>query len=176
MKTFGRKMVVLPIGIVLLLVGACGEGQKVGSEKLLEFKEQQGASRLGERTPEPNQTPGSLTVGERTPAPTPRPTTAPNYFEISLIADSPFYKDMTNNKVGAKFTVRVGTTIRVTNNDQTPERSDGRSFTEASSGIFNSGLLKVGQQWTWTFRQPANYQVKDIGKLKFANAVVQVVP
>jgi hypothetical protein len=154
---------------------ACGEGQKVGSEKLLEFKEQEGANRLGERTPDPSQTPGSLTVAERTPAPTPRPTAAPSFFDISLIADSPYYKDTTNNKIGAKFTVRVGTTIRVTNNDGTPERSKGRSFTEATRGIFHSGLLKPGQQWTWTFRQPATYNVTDQG-VRFARAVVQVVP
>ncbi len=175
MSAVSRKVIPLLMCGGLLLVAACGEGQKVGSEKLLEFKEQQGAGRLGERTAEPSSTPGSLTVGERTAPPTPAPTAPPVYFEISLIADSPFYKDTTHNKVGAKFTIPVGTTIRVTNNDGTPERSGGRSFTEETRGIFNSGFLKVGQQWTWTFKQPATYQVRDL-KVNFARAVVQVVP
>jgi hypothetical protein len=168
MRVHKRAAAGVFIGLFLVMLAACGEGQKVGSEKLLEFNEQQGAGRLGERTAAPTGTP--LTVGGRTPQPTPKaqPTAGPTFFEISLVKDSPYYKP------GARLTVRVGVTIRVTNNDTTAERAEGRSFTE-KNGLFHSGLLKAGQQWTWVFRSQARYEIIDQG-LTFATATLDVVP
>jgi hypothetical protein len=56
----------------------------------------------------------------------------------------------------------------------TPERSDGRSFTE-KNGLFHSGLLKPGQVWTWVFRQPASFEIIDL-ELPFATATLEVTP
>lgn len=161
------------LSVLLLLFGACGEGQKVGSERLLEFEEQENARRLGERTPEPTPegTPLALGVGEEekaapTPTPAPTPEPAPEYFEVALVPESPYYEP------GNAITVPVGTTIRVTNRDHTPERSDGRSFT-AKDGSFHSGRLAPGQTWEWTFNQPASYEVIDEG-LRFATASLRV--
>lgn len=163
------------LSAVLLLLASCGESQKVGSEKLLEFEEQENARRLGERTPEPapEGTPLALGVGEEekaepTPTSEPAPTPEPVFFDVALVPNSPYYTP------GNAMTVKVGTTLRVTNQDGTAERADGRSFT-AKDGSFHSGLLKPGETWTWTFRQPASYEIIDEG-LRFATASLRVVP
>lgn len=164
MRRLALVVLVLSLGAAL----GCGKGQKVGSERLLEFKEQSG-ERLGARTPSPKETAQPLTVQQQTPRPArPVQTKAPTrFFDIALVADSPFYKP------GNKVTVRVGVTVRVTNSDRTPERSKGRSFTD-KNGAFHSGLLKPGQQWTWVFDRPAAYEVIDQG-LNFATAYLEVV-
>lgn len=163
------------VSAVLLLLASCGESQKVGSEKLLEFEEQQDARRLGERTPVPTPegTPLALGVGEEEKAqPTPTaeatPTPEPRYFDVALVPNSPYYRP------GNAVTVKVGTTLRVTNEDSTAERADGRSFT-AKDGSFHSGLLKPGETWTRTFQQPASYEIIDEG-LRFATGSLRVVP
>lgn len=166
-----RVSYALLVALTCVLVASCGEGQKVGSEQLLEFKEQQGGGRLGERTAAPSGTPSSLTVGERTPAPTPKPAPKASFLDVALVKDSPYYDPI---EPGGKLTIRVGVTLRITNKDMTPERSKGRSFTE-KNGLFHSGLLKAGQQWTWVFRQPAKFEVIDLG-LNFATATLEVVP
>jgi hypothetical protein len=168
-----RTLVLVGLALMSLLAVACGEKQKVGSEKLLEFEEQQrGGARLGEKTPPPaKETPGSLTVGE-TKAPTktatPAPKATPSYFDVSLVPNSPYYKP------GNRIVIRKGVTIRVTNKDATAERSKGRSFTD-KHGSFHSGLLKPGATWTWTFNAPATYEVVDEG-LNFATAALEVTP
>lgn len=167
--------VVGAVCVLLLLGAACGESQKVGSEKLLEFEEQENAQRLGERTPEPTPegTPRSLGVGEEeraAPTPTPEPTATPEpeYFDIALVPNSPYYEP------GNSITIPAGTTIRVTNRDDTAERSDGRSFT-AKNGAFHSGLLKPGESWTQLFSNPSTYEIIDEG-LRFATGTLRVVP
>lgn len=164
------KPLLLLLVVLLATLAACGEPQKVGSEGLLEFDEQQrGGPRLGERTAAPTGTPGSLTVGQTAkPTAAPTATPAPEYFEVGLIPNSPYYEP------GNRIVIRVGVTIRVTNEDGTTERSKGRSFTD-KNGTFHSGLLKPGQTWTWTFRVPARYEIIDEG-LTFATAVLEVVP
>jgi hypothetical protein len=156
------------IALVLASV-ACGESQKVGSERLLEFEEQQNGGRLGEATAPPKATPGSLTIGA-SKAPTtqpPKPKETPtSYFEVTLVADSPYYKP------GNKIVIRKGVTIRVTNKDMTAERSNGRSFTD-KHGSFHSGLLKAGKSWTWRFDATGSYEIIDEG-LNFATAVLEV--
>jgi hypothetical protein len=114
-----------------------------------------------------------LTVGERTPVPTakPQPTPGTTFLDVALVKDSPYYDPI---KPGGKLTIAVGVTLRVTNKDMTPERSDGRSFTE-KNGLFHSGLLKPGQVWTWVFRQPASFEIIDL-ELPFATATLEVTP
>ena len=166
-----RRSVTLVIMLCgALLLGACGEGQKVGSEKLLEFDPQDPGARLGARTPTPAETPATLAVDKQTPTPTVAPTAtpAPKMFEIGLVPDSPYYEP------GNRIVVRVGVTIRVTNQDGTPERAQGRSFTD-KNGSFHSGMLKAGQTWTWTFDRPAFYEIIDEG-LNFATATLEVSP
>jgi hypothetical protein len=169
MKRWGST---IGVAVLLLLTAACGSGQKVGNEDLLNFQEQKNAQRLGEATPAPTPgaSAGALTVGSQ-PTPPPRPKATPpkvQYFDVTLVANSPFYKP------GNALTIRVGVTLRVTNVDKTPERSSGRSFTD-QAGSFNSGILKPGQSWTHTFTQPAQYEVVDQG-LTFATARLQVSP
>lgn len=159
---------VLALGAVFV---GCGQGQKVGSEKILDFEEQKGGGpRLGERTAAPVKDPGSLTVGEtKAPAtPTPVPKATPSYFDIQLVTKSPFYKPDTD------VTIRAGVTLRVTNKDLTPERSKGRSFTD-KHGAFHSGLIKPGGQWTWLFDGAGEYEIIDEG-LNGAVAYLRVVP
>jgi hypothetical protein len=158
----------LPVLVVCVaLVGAaCGQ-------KLLNFQEQQNAKRLGEATAAPVKSPsGALTVGgtQPTPPPTQKPTAAPKkqYFDVSLVANSPFYKP------GNSITIKAGVTLRVTNADTTPERKKGRTFTD-KAGTFNSGTLTAGKSWTWVFNQPATYEIVDEG-LTFATARLEVVP
>ncbi len=161
------------IAILMTLLGAaCGSGQKVGNEGLLNFQEQKNAQRLGEATPAPTPgaSVGALGIGSQ-PTPAPRPKATPpkvRYFDVQLVSKSPFFKP------GNALTIRVGVTIRVTNTDTTPDRRGGRSFTD-QAGTFNSGLLKPGQSWLHTFTQPAQYEIVDQG-LTFATARLQVSP
>lgn len=164
------KRLCIGLCVLGLLLGACGEGQKVGSEKLLEIDEQENLQRLGERTPEPEPegTPTSLTVGANTPRPTvAAPRRTPPVFNIELVPNSPFYKP------GNALRVVTGVTIKVTNTDNTAERRSGRSFTD-KNGAFNSGILKPGQSWTWVFERPGRFEIIDQG-LTFASATLEVV-
>ncbi len=159
---------------MVAVFAACGESQKVGSEKLLEFDEQGPGQRLGGRTAAPIKgTPKPLTVD--TPKPTakpvsttPKPEATPSYFDLSLVADSPYYRP------GNYTTIKAGVTIRVTNNDMTNERAKGRSYTD-KSGSFHSGLIKPGAKWEWTFNSPGVYEIVDEG-LTFATGRLEVIP
>ena len=157
--------------LVTLAASACGSGQKTGNEGLLNFQEQKDAQRLGQATAAPTQAPsGALSVGSQPTAP-PKPQATPDkkqYYDVTLVANSPFYKP------GNAITIRKGVWIRVTNKDTTPERSGGRSFTD-KNGTFNSGVLKPGQVWIWQFTQAASYEVVDQG-LTFATARLEVSP
>lgn len=160
------------VAVALLgLVGAaCGSAQKVGSEKLLKFQEQQNAQALGRAA---SATPAPVNaLGQNTPPPAavktqpPRPKTTPTYFDVSLVTNSPFYSP------GNCWVMPVGITLRVTNKDMASERKGGRSFTD-KQGSFNSGILKPGGQWTWVFNAPATYDIVD-EKVNFASGVLHV--
>jgi hypothetical protein len=145
--------------VLLLLVAACGSGQKVGSEKLTQFKEASPAARLGEAQATPSGDPGSLGLGGSTP--TARPTATPpaptpeRFFDVSMVADSPYFEPGNDLEMPVEFT------LRVTNRDGTPERP-GRSFTD-KGGSFDSGLLKPGQVWTHKFSGTGRFQIEDQG-------------
>lgn len=171
------RSTVLGVLLLLMLAGACGRGQKVGSERLTAFEEQKQGRRLGERAPEPTPTgtPGALTVGEKpTQSPTPPPSPPPQqeqYFDVYLISDSPYYFDATNNQEATQFVVPAGFTLRVTNRDNTPERPK-RTFT-AKDGSFDSGSLRPGQVWTLKLDRPGFFDIIDKG-LTFALATLEV--
>ena len=154
--------------LLLLVVGfaACGGGQQTGSDKVLDFKEQQSGGRLGDATPKP-ATKTAAPGAARTAAPAAR-TAAPatRYFDVSLIAGNPYFAP------SDKLQALVGTTLRVTNNDKTPERASGRSFS-AENGAFSSPLLKPGATWTYTLTQAGTFTIVDHG-LNFARATLQV--
>jgi hypothetical protein len=160
------KLALLPL-VLVLLGAACGSGQKVGNEKLLDFKEQKGAEALGRA---PDETEKPLTIGgpSSTPKPvqTERPKATPVIFDVTLVTDSPFYKP------GNCIYIAPGVSLRVTNKDFTAERRKGRTFTD-KAGSFHSGLLKPGQSWTWVFDSPGDFEVIDEG-LTFATAVLHV--
>lgn len=140
---------------MLLLLVACGSGKEVGSEEILDFEEQE-AERLGTNpTPEASAKPG-----EAPPAPAPAtqkpaapPAAAQTFFDVGLIASHPYFEP------GDQIAIGRGTTLRVTNKDNTPERPD-RSFT-AEDGAFDSGRLKPGQVWTFKFDTPGTWRIVD---------------
>lgn len=166
----------VPILILLALVAsACGEKQKVGSEKLLDFKDQQGAQRLGFETPPPDATPAPKSLDSQVETPPPRvtpipaPTAQVQYFDVELIADSPFYK--AGGQPSNVIAMRQSAVLRVTNKDNTPERKC-RSFT-AKNGAFNSGCLSTGGSWTFKFPNTGRFAIVDEG-LTFASATLEV--
>jgi len=148
---------------------ACGASQRVGSERLTEFEEQEVGPRLGQALEEEPEQPGvtaaPLAVGQRATPPTPLPTPTQRLFDVALVADSPFYHP------GNRIIIAAGTTLRVTNRDTTPERPR-RSFTD-SNGAFSSGPLAAGQVWTQRFDAPAIYDIVDEG-VTFARARLEV--
>ncbi len=151
--------------LVLLAFTACGGGQKTGSQEVLDFEEQQKADELGAATPKPTAKPaGATSAPTRTAAPaTARP--AQNY-DVQLIAGNPYYAP------GDQLRMPAGATIRVTNKDMTPERSNGRSFT-AENGAFDSGLIKPGATWTKVIATKGTYTIVDTA-LNFARATLTV--
>jgi hypothetical protein len=146
--------------VLVLSMMACGEGQKVGSEKILDFEEQENAERLGQRqspSPEPSPAAGEGekgALGQRTPSPAAAPPPAEEkFFDVTLIAASPYYEP------GNQLAMPTGLTLRVTNKDTTPERAT-RSFT-AEDGSFDSGQLRPGQVWTMKFTKGGFWRIVD---------------
>ena len=147
--------------VLLLFAGGCGGDDRVGSEDTLDFDTTEQTGRLGDETPAP--APDATTApqaDEATPAPTAAaaavttPKAAPvQYFDVSLIEDSPYFSP------GNSLTMPIGVTLRVTNDDTTPERPT-RSFT-AEDGSFDSGPLKPGEVWTHTFTATGTWRVVD---------------
>ncbi len=158
MRTRGlqRRLILV---ILVLAVGsmlACGKSQSVGSERLLEFEEQEGAKRLGQReepSPEPAEQEKAALAAKPASSPEPSPQTEVKYFDVSLVADSPYYDP------GNELTMTVNLTLRVTNLDRTTERPQ-RSFT-ARDGSFSSGPLRVGQVWTFKFPTTGAWELQD---------------
>ncbi|MBW3588179.1 MAG: hypothetical protein KY429_02035 [Actinobacteria bacterium] len=166
----GRStLVVLILGLALLV--ACGQSQKVGSENLLDFEEQEGAKRLGERekaSPEPPPEQEKVTLGGG-PSPSPEAPKSEEvkYFDVALVPDSPYYEP------GNELTMTVNLTLRVTNRDATAERPK-RSFT-ARDGSFSSGPLVPGQVWTFKFPTTGAWELQD-DFAPFIFGTIQVIP
>jgi hypothetical protein len=155
----------LSLVILIFALVACGQENKVGTEEALDFDEQGGAPRLGERSPEPDPTDAQGALGKESPTPAaPSPSATPErFFDIFLIADSPFYEAQEQGKprqVSTQWTVPVGLTLRVTNEDDTDGRPT-RTFT-AKNGDFSSPRLKLGDQWSeLKLSQPGFWSIED---------------
>ena len=152
--------------VALLGLVACGGGQETGSEDVLDFEEQQKADQLGAATPTPSARAAATSAPVRTAAPAATSKPAAQTYEVQLIAGNPYYAP------GDQLRMPAGTTIRVTNNDRTPERSKGRSFT-AENGAFDSGLIKPGGSWTHVIAQKGTYTIVDTA-VNFARATLTV--
>lgn len=152
------------LALFALLVTACGQGQKVGSEKLLDFEAQENAKRLGQQENSPSPLPDEASkaaLGATAPSPSPEPSPPPpppeQFYNIELIGGSPYYR--AEGEDASYFIVPVGFTLRVVNRDGTAERSH-RSFT-AEDGSFDSGDLAPGAVWTHKLTRQGKFSIRD---------------
>lgn len=146
--------ILMPALAILLIAAACGEPQKTGSEKLLEFEEQENKKRLGEKESPSPDAPTELVLGKESPSPSPSPPPpVEHFFDVSLTADSPYFQP------GNALLIQAGVTLRVTNKDATSERPT-RSFT-AKDGSFDSGPLAFGKVWTQKFDNAGFWDIID---------------
>ena len=139
---------------LLALAAGCGKGVSYGDKLDTDLKDGGSKCRLGEcKSP----TPASDTkvgVGAQSPSPSPVQTQVEvRYFDVSLVADAPYYDP------GNRLTMPVGFTLRVTNKDTTDGRPI-RSF-KSDDGSFDSGRLKPGAVWTQKFDQPGSWHIVD---------------
>jgi hypothetical protein len=167
MVTLGRNTAsILLVSLAVLLAG-CGQKKEVGSEKILDFEEQKGGG-LGAASPTPSpQTGGQSAPAQAKPAQPQAADQKPQatFFDVGLIAQSPYYEP------GDQIAIARGTTLRVTNKDNTAERPQ-RSFT-AQDGSFDSGMLKPGQVWTQKFDSPGVWRIED-KSAPFISATLEV--
>lgn len=107
-------------------------------------------------TPAPTVTSKAPAPRPSRPAPPePSPPTA-TYFDIDLVADSPFY--LAEGEGATVFTVPQGYVLRVTNRDGTPERP-WRTFTAPDE--FASPRLGVGETWELHLTSTGTFQIVD---------------
>ncbi len=149
--------------ICLALVGAaCGKPNKIGGDiDLSKIGDATPTCRLGEcKSPEPSVEPTEKLGVTASPTPKVEATKASDesFFDVYLVAESPFYSFGPNKELGREFTMPIGLTLRVTNQDQTEGRP-ARSFT--SQGAFDSGPMKPGATWTRKFSQPGVWEITD---------------
>lgn len=134
---------------------ACSNSSKVGNDKTLAFKEKAGG-RVGDVATTTTAAPAAATTAPPTtkaPPTTAKPavTTAP---PTTQAASAPVTIQITSQRYEPfAFSVKVGTTLKVVNNDSQP-----RTFT-ADGGQFDSGQLAPGATWT--------YQTAAAGKFNF---------
>lgn len=169
--TYGLAASRLGRGVALLfcmsiLLSACGKPNKVGSEKLLDIKQdEKGACRLGQNCPTPEAqstaSPEANVLGKPTSPPPPPPPQA-QFYEISLTStEGSWYHDEAKKEDITCLAITVGTNLRVTNKDSEPNRPT-RTFT-ATNGDFDSGPLKLGERWTHKFERAGEWQVQSKG-------------
>lgn len=177
----------LAASLVVLLLGACGEDNKVGSDVDLGIKSQVEQQRLGARTttttaiattvPPPA---GKAGVGEAstttttarpvatTAAPTTTTTAQPQErvaLEIGVNGDN----SGTSQFDPSAARVYVGSLVKWTNNDSQP-----RSI-EADGGEFSSGTLQPGQSFTFRAAAAGKFNYHD-GTRPYAVASLEVLP
>lgn len=158
------------VALLALFLGAalsgCGGAKRTGSEKILDFQEQEDAERLGEQaqaaSPTPSPTETKAAVSQNTQSPPPASET---FFDVTLVAASPYFEP------GNELVMPRSMTLRVTNKDNTAERPT-RSFTD-EGGSFDSGPLKLGETWTHKFAGPGNFRIVD-SKAPFIFATLEV--
>lgn len=169
MKRSGFIKVLSVLAAMILLLAACNEGVKVGDDiDLAAVDQNKQECRLGEcKSPEPSPVSTEKAgIGGSSPSPTAKPTQAEQLFDVTLVADSPYYEP------GNDLSMPFSFTLRVTNNDRTEGRPV-RSFTD-EDGVFDSGPLKPGEKWTWKFDGPGQFKITDrAAGFIFANLVVR---
>ncbi len=152
------------VACLAMIGAACGKPNSIGGDiDLDKIGDATPACRLGEcKSPEPSPQPtDKLGVGNPSPtAATVAPTKAPDekFFDVFLVEESPFYAFGPNKELGQDFTMPVGFTLRVKNEDRTDGRPI-RSFT--ASGAFDSGPMKPGAVWSQTFGQTGTWEITD---------------
>jgi len=150
-----RTLAALALLACLGATGACANSNKVGDDKTLAFKEKEGG-RVGDvatTTTPPASTTAAPATTAKSAAPTAKPaaTTAP---PTTQVTSAPVTIQITSQRYEPfAFSVKVGTTIRVVNNDSQP-----RTIT-ADAGQFDSGQIAPGATWT--------YQTTTPGKINF---------
>ena len=167
-----RKVVTVLCMLALVLAG-CGQGQKYGPDRFNPVEGEGGDFRFETPTPLPveDEPQGALDAGAVTPVPqaTAAPTPPPqvNYFDVELVADSPYFKP------GNALVMSSASVLRVVNKDTTPERKC-RSFTDKGQR-FSSGCLAPGAKWEHRFGPGTSgrFEIIDQG-LTFATATLEV--
>lgn len=170
--------------VFLLALAACGESRTVGSQVGVNSGKE-GEASLRDQADKINQDPaakgggagklGADVVVTPPPTPTPGPTPPPSFYNVDLIANSPYYS--ANGAPVNQMQMRASSILKVTNRDNTQERRC-RSFTHDPTGgnesQFSSGCLPPGADWEWRFDAVGSFRIKDEG-LTFATASLRVV-
>lgn len=155
------RFLVISMMLLVIVAAACGQPNKVGTEKLLDIDEAGlPECRLGEKCESPSPPPaegqgekGAITNPQPTQeAPPPPPPPKEEFFDVTLVENSPYYEP------GNALTMHRSLTLRVTNRDTCSCRP-WRTFT-SEEGAFTSPRLSPGQSWT-TKLAPGFYNIVD---------------
>ena len=151
------------LACLAILGAACGKPNSIGGDiDLDKIGDASPACRLGEcKSPEPSPVPTEKLGVQVSPTiATVAPSKAPDekFFDVYLVEESPFYAFGPNKELGQDFTMPVGFTLRVKNEDSTDGRPI-RSFT--AQGAFDSGPMKPGAVWSQRFGQAGTWEITD---------------
>lgn len=161
------------------LLAACGEEKSVGSEVGQVAGKKGGSSIRDESEAINKKKQGGGFIDEETPppattAPTAAPTPPPTFYDVALVANSPYYS--VNGEPLNQLVMSIRATLRVTNKDETRERNC-RSFThavESGSPLFSTGCMPPNAApWSHIFEKAGKFPVRDDG-LTFASTSITV--
>lgn len=152
-----RRNALFLLVVVGLVAAGCGEKTKVGSEELLDIKEQQQKERLGEilKSPQPTATataPAALGV----PSESPKAEAKQEVFEVTLVAAPDYYEP------GQLMQIAAGTRIKVTNRDSNlwENAQKPRRF-RASNGPYDTGDIPLGESREFVASTKGRFQIED---------------
>lgn len=159
-----RRVLLAMFILLTIAASACKEPNTYGKD-LPDPDIQESPPDLGARppSPEPPLNPGVVKTSPKPVAESPQP--AEQLFEVTLVADSPYFRP------GNDISMPASLTLRVTNRDTTAERPT-RSFT-ADNGAFDSGPLRAGESWTFKFPRTGRFKVID-HRAPFIYATIEV--
>lgn len=172
-KKLDSRFLIVSMLLLVLVAAACGQPNKVGTEKLLDIDEAGlPECRLGEKCESPSPAPtegegqkGAITNPQPTEAAPSPPPPQEQFFEVTLVENSPYFEP------GNALTMGRNLTLRVTNRDNCTCRP-WRTFT-ADDGSFTSPRLAPGQSWT-TKLSPGFWNIVD-DSAGFIRATLEVV-